>query len=67
MPGNGFKNKGVTIENSPCIGICRLDEDKICVGCKRNIHEIIAFGKKALTFKQNQCYNSNNGKSRKAS
>ena len=28
--------------NSPCIGLCTLDEkEKICVGCFRNLDEII--------------------------
>lgn len=25
---------------SPCINICKLDENKICIGCFRNIEEI---------------------------
>lgn len=25
---------------SPCIGICRLEQDKLCVGCYRMIDEI---------------------------
>jgi len=26
---------------SPCIGVCKLDENKICIGCKRTIKEIM--------------------------
>jgi predicted Fe-S protein YdhL (DUF1289 family) len=26
---------------SPCINICTLDDDGVCVGCKRTIREII--------------------------
>ena len=25
---------------SPCIGICRLDAQELCVGCRRTIDEI---------------------------
>ncbi len=28
---------------SPCIGVCRLDERRICVGCWRSIDEIVAW------------------------
>jgi uncharacterized protein len=26
--------------NSPCVGVCRLDSNKICVGCFRSSEEI---------------------------
>lgn len=26
---------------SPCVGICRLDADGLCVGCRRTIDEIM--------------------------
>ncbi|OOF11798.1 hypothetical protein BZJ19_11305 [Salinivibrio proteolyticus] len=29
---------------TPCIGLCRREED-VCVGCKRTLDEIIAWGK----------------------
>jgi predicted Fe-S protein YdhL (DUF1289 family) len=29
---------------SPCIGICALDDDDICIGCNRSIDEICAWG-----------------------
>ena len=29
---------------SPCIGVCVLDENNICIGCKRTIEEIIRMG-----------------------
>jgi len=29
---------------SPCIGICTLNEQGICIGCKRTIEEIIHMG-----------------------
>jgi predicted Fe-S protein YdhL (DUF1289 family) len=25
---------------SPCIGVCKLDKDKICIGCGRTIEDI---------------------------
>ncbi|MBM7457157.1 hypothetical protein HNR62_003069 [Oceanisphaera litoralis] len=29
--------------NSPCIGLCRLDEHQVCRGCYRSISEIIGW------------------------
>ena len=29
---------------SPCIGVCTLDENDICIGCNRHIDEIITRG-----------------------
>ena len=29
---------------SPCIDLCTLDDDDICVGCYRSIDEICAWG-----------------------
>jgi len=31
-------------EDSPCIGVCTLNEDNICIGCGRHIDEIIEKG-----------------------
>ncbi|HEV2321533.1 MAG TPA: DUF1289 domain-containing protein, partial [Gammaproteobacteria bacterium] len=28
---------------SPCIGICALDDDEYCLGCRRHIGEIAAW------------------------
>jgi|LauGreSuBDMM15SN_2_FD.fasta_scaffold745123_2 predicted Fe-S protein YdhL (DUF1289 family) len=28
------------MEQSPCVRICTLNEDKLCIGCGRNIEEI---------------------------
>lgn len=25
---------------TPCIGLCRVDENKICLGCRRTLDEI---------------------------
>ena len=29
---------------SPCIGVCRLDEIGLCVGCRRTTNEIARWG-----------------------
>ncbi len=34
-----LKKKQNTIK-SPCIHVCTLDEDKICMGCYRSVEEI---------------------------
>jgi len=31
-------------EDSPCVGICTLNEENICIGCNRHIDEIIEKG-----------------------
>ncbi|MGH8166046.1 MAG: DUF1289 domain-containing protein [Woeseiaceae bacterium] len=28
---------------SPCIDICTLDDDNVCIGCKRTIGEIVSW------------------------
>ena len=37
--------------NSPCIGSCTLNGDKICLGCFRHIDEILQWGKATDTQK----------------
>ena len=32
--------------DTPCIGICTLNENNICIGCNRHIDEIIKRGRK---------------------
>ena len=29
---------------SPCVNICTLDEENVCMGCLRRLEEIIAWG-----------------------
>jgi hypothetical protein len=29
---------------SPCVNICTLDEEHVCMGCLRRLEEIIAWG-----------------------
>ena len=36
--------------DTPCIGVCTLNEDKVCIGCNRHIDEIITVG---LTHNEN--------------
>ena len=31
--------------DSPCIRLCSLDRQDICVGCGRTIHEIVAWNR----------------------
>jgi|TARA_R110002096_G_scaffold359739_2_gene552640 predicted Fe-S protein YdhL (DUF1289 family) len=28
---------------SPCINVCKLDDNLVCIGCKRTIEEIINY------------------------
>ncbi|OEC37427.1 hypothetical protein SAMN05216600_102418 [Pseudomonas cuatrocienegasensis] len=30
---------------SPCVHVCALDEDDICIGCQRNVAEITRWGR----------------------
>lgn len=30
---------------SPCVSICALDEEDICIGCQRNVDEIIRWSR----------------------
>ncbi len=32
--------------DSPCVACCRLNEDKVCVGCYRHMDEIVDWRKK---------------------
>lgn len=38
--------------NSPCIKICKLNEDKVCIGCYRTIDEITGWKTFTETEKQ---------------
>lgn len=29
---------------SPCVGVCALDDDDVCIGCFRSGHEISRWG-----------------------
>ena len=40
---------------SPCIGICELNKNKICIGCGRTIDEII---KKGMNEKKEKIFKS---------
>jgi predicted Fe-S protein YdhL (DUF1289 family) len=30
--------------DSPCIKVCVLDDQQVCIGCKRTLDEIVAWG-----------------------
>jgi hypothetical protein len=30
---------------SPCVQVCALDDDDICIGCQRNVAEITHWGR----------------------
>jgi predicted Fe-S protein YdhL (DUF1289 family) len=32
---------------TPCVGICRMDADGLCIGCRRTLGEIAAWGTKS--------------------
>jgi predicted Fe-S protein YdhL (DUF1289 family) len=34
-----FSNVGAAVP-SPCISLCRLDEQKVCLGCFRHVEDI---------------------------
>ena len=31
--------------STPCIGVCRLDRDQLCMGCRRTLGEIAAWSR----------------------
>ena len=35
-------------KDSPCVGVCTLNEDDICIGCDRHIGDIIERGETKL-------------------
>jgi len=39
-----FESEALPPVESPCIDLCTLDDDDICVGCFRSIAEICAWG-----------------------
>ncbi|MDN5874311.1 MAG: DUF1289 domain-containing protein [Sinobacteraceae bacterium] len=42
VPFSAIPTKAPT-DTSPCVGICRIGEDGLCVGCRRNLDEIGAW------------------------
>ena len=36
-----------SIPVTPCVGICRMDADGLCIGCRRTLGEIAAWGTKS--------------------
>ena len=37
-------------KDSPCIGICTLNEHGICIGCNRHIDDIIKMGNDGILW-----------------
>ena len=33
------------VASTPCIGVCRLDRDNLCMGCRRSLGEIAAWSR----------------------
>jgi predicted Fe-S protein YdhL (DUF1289 family) len=40
----GVAAAGTAPQDSPCVGVCKLDARDVCVGCGRHIDEIAAAG-----------------------
>lgn len=39
-----FRGPQLQAPVTPCIGICRMDADGLCVGCRRTLAEIARWG-----------------------
>ena len=35
--------------STPCIGVCRLDRDNLCIGCRRSLGEIAGWSRMSET------------------
>jgi hypothetical protein len=44
MATSSTDDNTTTAVESPCINVCTLDADDLCIGCYRNIDEICAWG-----------------------
>jgi hypothetical protein len=44
----------VSCASSPCIGVCKLDENKVCIGCFRTIEEIRQKGLERIPIKKEE-------------
>ena len=38
------RTRNQIIKDTPCIGICTLNEQNVCIGCNRHIDEIVQAG-----------------------
>ncbi|ABC29025.1 predicted Fe-S protein [Hahella chejuensis KCTC 2396] len=45
MKENTNQMDGERIVRSPCVSICALDDDDICIGCHRSVEEIAAWSR----------------------
>jgi predicted Fe-S protein YdhL (DUF1289 family) len=44
LSDEGGAAAGMATEESPCVGVCKLDARDVCIGCGRHIDEIAAAG-----------------------
>ncbi|AZZ93430.1 DUF1289 domain-containing protein [Hahella sp. KA22] len=45
MKENSNRVNGEQVVRSPCVSICALDEDEICIGCHRSVEEIAGWSR----------------------
>lgn len=45
LPNTPLTNRKQDIVVSPCIGVCALDDNDICIGCFRSAEEIGQWGR----------------------
>lgn len=45
-------NKDSEVVESPCVGVCKLDAQNICIGCQRSMDEICEWPGAANTRKR---------------
>jgi predicted Fe-S protein YdhL (DUF1289 family) len=43
---------------SPCIGVCRVDAEQVCVGCGRHIDEVMIWPRAGDSIRRRICDNA---------
>ena len=51
-PNDGQPGADNPLPVSPCIAVCALDEDDVCVGCRRPLKEIVEWPRMSATEQQ---------------
>lgn len=46
-PAHGVATQQASAPASPCVGVCQLDAQQVCIGCGRHVIEITAAGVEA--------------------
>ncbi len=41
-------------EKSPCVSICKLDENNVCIGCNRTLEEVASYVRRKDIKRQNR-------------